>query len=72
MADHRTTLSRVPPHNEDAEAAVLGAVLQDPKALPYVRAVIGPEHVYLQAPRGHPAGRDRRSAGAAGAAPRPR
>jgi len=49
--DSREILARVPPHAEDAEKAVLGAVLQDDGCLPFVRAVIAPEHFYVEAHR---------------------
>lgn len=51
MDDNRSVLARVPPHSEAAEAAVLGAIFQDDQCLPFVRAVIGPEHVYVEAHR---------------------
>lgn len=44
-------LGRVPPHSEEAEQAVLGAILQDDGCLPFVRSIVGPEHVYVEAHR---------------------
>ena len=39
----------VPPHDLDAEAAVLSAAIHDPAALDRVRAVLEPEHFYADA-----------------------
>lgn len=47
----RDVLSRVPPHAEDAEKAVLGAILIDDRSLPRVRPIISAEHFYLEAHR---------------------
>jgi replicative DNA helicase len=43
--------SRVPPHNLDAEAAVLSAVMVDPLALDKVNEFLRPEHFYSEAHR---------------------
>jgi replicative DNA helicase len=51
MGEPLSPLCRVPPHAEDAEQAVLGAVLRDPACLPFVRAIIGPDDVYVEAHR---------------------
>ena len=42
--------SRVPPHDPDAEAAVISAVIFDPEALPKI-AHLKPEHFYAEAHR---------------------
>jgi replicative DNA helicase len=49
--DPREILCRVPPHAEDAEQALLGAVLVDDKALPLVRDVVSAESFYIEAHR---------------------
>ncbi len=41
------TLERVPPHNPEAEASVLGAVLLEPEAAQYVAHALRPEHFYF-------------------------
>ena len=48
-----TTLveSRVPPHDLDAEAAVLSAVMVDPLAFDKVSEILRPEHFYSEAHR---------------------
>jgi replicative DNA helicase len=43
--------SRVPPHDLDAEAAVLSAVMLDPLALDKVSELLRPEHFYSEAHR---------------------
>jgi replicative DNA helicase len=43
--------SRVPPHDLDAEAAVLSAVMVDPLALDKVNELLRPEHFYSEAHR---------------------
>jgi replicative DNA helicase len=43
--------SRVPPHDLDAEAAVLSAVMVDPLALDKVNEILRPEHFYSEAHR---------------------
>jgi replicative DNA helicase len=43
--------SRVPPHDLDAEAAVLSAVMVDPLALDKVSEMLRPEHFYSEAHR---------------------
>ncbi len=40
---------KVPPHNEEAEQAVLGAVLLDPEAVPAVLKYLRPEDFYVNA-----------------------
>lgn len=45
------THQRVPPHDLDAEAAVLSASMLDPDALPKVRAIVRPEAFYGEAHR---------------------
>ena len=47
----RDVLARVPPHAEDAEKAVLGAILVDDRCLPLVTSVIGPAEFYVEAHR---------------------
>lgn len=37
---------RVPPHSEDAEQAVLGAILIDPEALLTISELVGPDYFY--------------------------
>ena len=39
-------LDKMPPANLDAERAVLGSILLDPKRLPEVRDIVGPEHFH--------------------------
>ena len=50
-ADARDVLARVPPHAEDAEKALLGAVLVDDKALPLVQDLCSTEDFYVEAHR---------------------
>jgi len=47
----REALCRVPPHAEDAEKALEGAILIDDGALPRVRPIISAEHFYVDAHR---------------------
>jgi len=49
--ESREVLSRVPPHAEDAEKALLGAVLVDDKALPLVQDLASAEDFYVEAHR---------------------
>jgi replicative DNA helicase len=49
--ESRDVLSRVPPHAEDAEKALLGAILVDDKALPLVQDVASAEDFYVEAHR---------------------
>jgi replicative DNA helicase len=49
--ESREVLSRVPPHAEDAEKALLGAILVDDKALPLVQDVASAEDFYVEAHR---------------------
>jgi hypothetical protein len=44
-------VTEVPPHDLDAEAALLSCVLVDPLALPRARALVAPEHFYSEAHR---------------------
>jgi replicative DNA helicase len=50
-ADAREILGRVPPHAEEAEKALLGAVLVDDKALPLVQDVCSADDFYVEAHR---------------------
>ncbi len=50
-ADPREVLARVPPHAEDAEQALLGAILVDDKALPLVQDVVTADDFYVEAHR---------------------
>jgi replicative DNA helicase len=43
--------SRIPPHDIAAEAAVLSAILVDPRAMPRIRAILCPEDFYSEAHR---------------------
>jgi replicative DNA helicase len=45
----RELIDRLPPHDRDAERAVLGALIRDPDILPDVAAVLRPEAFYLDA-----------------------
>ncbi len=47
MSDPLT--DRLPPHDRDAERAVLGGVLRDPDVLPDVLAIVRPESMYFDA-----------------------
>ena len=47
----RAIEGRVPPHDLDAEAAVLSAVMVDPLALDKVIEFLKPEHFYSEAHR---------------------
>ena len=49
--ESREVLSRVPPHAEDAEKALLGAILVDDKALPLVQDVASADDFYVEAHR---------------------
>jgi replicative DNA helicase len=49
--DTREVLGRVPPHAEEAEKALLGAVLVDDKALPLIQDVCSAEDFYIEAHR---------------------
>ncbi|MBI5487462.1 MAG: replicative DNA helicase [Deltaproteobacteria bacterium] len=49
--DAREVLGRVPPHAEDAEKALLGAILVDDKALPLVQDLCTTEDFYVEAHR---------------------
>lgn len=44
--DSDMLLRRIPPHNADAERAVLGALLIDPRAIDDVAQMLQPEHFY--------------------------
>ncbi|MDR1566681.1 MAG: replicative DNA helicase, partial [Treponema sp.] len=43
------TAERVPPHNDDAEKAALGAMLIDDSAVPIVRQRLRPDDFYTTA-----------------------
>lgn len=47
--DHATIAGRVPPHDLDAEAAVLAAILLNREALDRVLEILKPEHFYSDA-----------------------
>ncbi len=49
--EHGSVESRVPPHDLDAEAAVLSAVMVDPLAFDKVSDLLRPEHFYSEAHR---------------------
>ncbi len=38
---------RVPPHSQEAEVAVLGAIMLEPKAMSSVATVLQPEFFYV-------------------------
>ncbi len=46
-----SNLERIPPHNKEAEGAVLGAILIDNKALDSVAMIITPDDFYTPAYR---------------------
>jgi replicative DNA helicase len=50
-SEGREALARVPPHAEDAEKALLGALLVDDKALPLVQGIIDSDDFYVEAHR---------------------
>ena len=49
--DNRAPVGRVPPHDLDAEAAVLSAVLLEPDSFDEVAEILKPEHFYSDANR---------------------
>ncbi|MEO0004537.1 MAG: replicative DNA helicase [candidate division WOR-3 bacterium] len=49
--ENSRTIERKPPQVPEAEAAVLGAILLDPEALPRVMPLLKPEHFYIPAHR---------------------
>ena len=49
MADNFDSIERIPPHNEEAEMAVLGSILIDSEALPKVVEILAPEYFYSPA-----------------------
>ena len=50
-SDPRAVLGRVPPHAEEAEKALLGAILVDPKVLPVIRPIMCADDLYVEAHR---------------------
>lgn len=47
--DRRVAEPQPPPHAEEAEQAILGAILSDDKCLPFVQAILQPSDFYLPA-----------------------